>query len=152
MTEAMNIRTIKGKILFAAIVLAAFVAVMAASAKPAQAATCSSYAENPYYHKDIIGRQWVMFATKVQCSGAVDNISIDTNGFQYYGGGWHKVSDSGRQYLGRGSYFRVKTQVLCGAPYTNYGFKTQNYSPQVKENGIWRTLPTRMTTSISRTC
>ena len=153
MTETTNIKTMKVKILMVAIVLAALVAAMAATAKPAEAATCAAYAETPYYHTDIMGRQWIMFASSVKCSGgSVDNISIQSKGYQYYGGRWNLVSDSGRKYLGkRGSYFRVKTQVLCTAPYTGYSFRTNNITPQIKVNGVWKTLLSKETKAL-RTC
>jgi ABC-type transport system substrate-binding protein len=72
MAEAMNIKTTKAKILMVTIVLAALVAAMAATAKPAEAATyCNSSASAPSYIKpeNVGGQTVIQFPSRITCTG-----------------------------------------------------------------------------------
>lgn len=141
MTETMNINTLKGRILVMAVLLVALAAAMAVMAKPAEAAVCSAKSESPYFHTDIGGRRWIYFASSINCSGgSVDGFSIHSKGYQYYGGRWNLVADSYRITKGSGSSHRVIARVLCTGDYTPYAFRTNNITPQIKVNGVWKTL------------
>lgn len=157
MTEAMNIKTTKAKILMIVIVLATLVAVMAATAKPAEAATsCKSYAYAPYFKDNANGNRYIYFKSSIVCSAAINAAYIDsTAGALAKNGLWGWVTwNSGTSYS-KATYTRTAI-INCGSDRSKYvarQFRTLNNRPAVRAlNGTESTLPSRFSSIVSIKC
>lgn len=156
MTEAMNTKTMKGKVLMAAIVLATALvalAAMAATAKPAEAATiCRSYAHAPTTPiRDANGWKLIFFRSTVQCTGGKAHGAYFASKGQEYDksiGKWVDIEGTAvRRYFSySSSAYPLAPRFNCSK--ANAGrtgnVRTVHFSSSVKgADGKWRALPVR---------
>jgi hypothetical protein len=161
MTEAMNIKTTKAKILMVAIVLAALVAAMAATAKPAEAATtCTSKAYAPT--KPNLASV-IYFRSTVECvGGQATGAWIESQG-QYYNdstGKWEPIGSkfggfASQQFLYRSYKYALSPRINCDKVpgIRAFKFRTVNEYSEVRgSDGKWRPLPTRYSSPTVKWC
>jgi hypothetical protein len=165
MTEAMNTKTMKGKVLIVAIVLAtalAALAAMAATAKPAEAATiCRSYAHAPTATtRDANGWKLIMFRSTIQCTdGKARGANIGSVG-QYYDTDRRRWVDlEGTAVIGNyrhsSSLYSLVPRFNCSKanPGVTANVRTVHFLSSVKgADGKWRALPDRYSGYKTITC
>lgn len=159
MTDAMNINTLKGKILIMAVLLVALAA-MAAAAKPAEAATtCNSYAHAPTTIRDANGWKLILFRSTIQCSGGKASGADILSKGQYYNKTYGKWMDLGgtslqRTFLYSSSAYALTPRFNCSnANPGSFNVRTKNEGPFVKgADGKWRSLATRYSGYKTITC
>lgn len=153
MMETKNIKTTMAKILTMAIVLAALVAAMTATAKPAEAATtCNSYAKAPYHKDNANGNRYIYFESSIVCSAPIGGAKIGSfgaipDGFAPNGNRTYRFIkwNDGWSWESKATYKRTAIYDCgSGSQTTTRYFRTIHVGAEVMAlNGTVNSLPSR---------